>query len=151
MLSMSVGGAAELRYIAARLRKTAAVGLRKELGKAQRQAFRPLEKEIKGEAGVSLPSGYAPPMARTVKVSVSTRLGEMAVTARIFARGRKELRDVASVNRGLLRHPLFGNRRYWFRQGVRPGFVDRPVRRLEDRIVRESRDALERVANEIVR
>lgn len=141
-------GAAELRYVATLVERQRVAGLKKELSRAQRQAFAPLLPAIKAEA-VTLPSGYAPTMARTVKLSVRRR--GLSTTAEVYARGRRKERDVRSVDAGQLRHPLFGNRNHWFVTRVRSGFVDRPVKDLGRRIATESLDALERVANEIAR
>lgn len=151
--SVSLHGGAELRYVAGKLRKAAARDLTRELRSGQRTAFRPLEKEIRAEAALTLPhrGGYAAILARTTKVSVRTGVGKTALTARIYARGRTELRDVAAVNRGLLRHTRFGDRRHWYPQKVRAGYVDRPADRLADRVLRESADAAERVLQKIAR
>lgn len=151
MIHSSITGSAELRYVAGKMRKQAARGLQLELGKAQREAFKPLAPEIRLEALAILPSGYGPVMANAVKVSVRSSLAQATVTAKVFARGRKELRDVTAVNRGLLRHPLFGNRLRWYAQKVRAGFVTKAANRLEDRIGHESVDALDRVVREIAR
>jgi hypothetical protein len=32
--------------------------------------------------------------------------------------------DVNSLNRGRLRHPLFGNRNHWYDIRIRPGFIN---------------------------
>ena len=91
-------------------------------------------------------------MARAVKVSVRTGVAN-ALTARVYARGRKELRDVARINAGILRHPTFGRRGLgqWHDQRVRRGFVDRPVDKLADRILDESADAAMYVLEQIAR
>lgn len=149
MITGSIRGGAELRYVAAELRRQAARGLTNELRRAQRAAVRPLQTAIRAEAGLTLPQagGYAPLMARTVKAT-AVGLG-LKMRIRVFARGRTELRDVAAVNAGRLRHPLFGDRKHWYVTHVRPGFVDRPVDELGDRVVSESLDALERVGRAI--
>jgi len=151
--SVSLHGGAELRYVAGKLRKAAARDLTRELRAGQRKAFRPLQPEIKAEAALSLPKrgGYAGIMSRAVKVSVRTGFGPNALTARIYARGRAEARDVVAVNDGLLRHPRFGDRQHWYAQRVRRGFVDRPVDRVADRVLGESAEAAERVLQQIAR
>lgn len=148
MIRGRVTGAAELRYVARLVERQRVAGLKQELARAQRRAFAPLLPAIKAEAA-TLPSGYAPTMARTVKLSVRRR--GLETTAEVYARGRRSERDVRSIDAGRLRHPLFGNRGHWYTTRVRPGFVDRPVNRLGERIASESLDALERVANEIAR
>jgi hypothetical protein len=144
-----VTGAAELRYVARLVEQQRVAELKKELSKAQRQAFSPLQPAIKTSAAATLPSGYAPVMARAVKVSVRRR--GLTTTAEVYARGRRSDRDVPTVDAGRLRHPLFGNRKSWHTTRVRSGFVDRPVKELGERIATESLDALERIGNEITR
>lgn len=148
MIRGGTTGAAELRYVARLVEKIRVRDLKLELSRAQRQAFAPLLPAIKAEAA-TLPSGYAPTMARTVRLSVRRR--GLTTTAEVYARGRRKERDVRSVDAGELRHPLYGNRDHWFVTRVRSGFVDRPVKNLGERIATESLDALERVGNEIVR
>lgn len=152
-VSATLRGGAELRYVAGKLRKAAARDLTRELRAGQRKAFAPLQKEIKAEAAATLPKrgGYAGVMSRAVKVSVRTGFGKNALTARVYARGRVESRDVVAVNAGILRHPRFGDRRHWYAQRVRPGFVDRPADRLADRVLNDSAEALERVLQQIAR
>jgi hypothetical protein len=152
-VAVGISGGAELRYVAGKLRKAAARDLTRELRSGQRAAFRPLQPEIKAEAAATLPKrgGYAGVMSRAVKVSVRTGIGKNALTARVYARGRAEARDVVAVNNGILRHKLFGNRRHWYAQRVRTGFVDRPADRLADRVLNESAEAVGRVLQQIAR
>lgn len=143
----------ELRYVAGLLRKAAARDLTRELRKGQRAAVRPLQKEIKTEALATLPKrgGYNATMSKAVKVSVTTGTGRKAMTVRVYARGKVENRDVVQVNRGILRHPVFGHRGRWTVTKVRPHFVDRPIDKLSDQILKESADAAERVLKSIAR
>jgi hypothetical protein len=149
----NANGLAELRYVADRLRKAAARDIVQALRKGQRAAFKPLEKEIKAEAASTLPKfgGYNTVMSRAVKVSVTTGVGRNALQARIYAKGKGEERDVRAVNAGTLRHPKFGNRKKWYTTKVRPGFVDGPVGRVSDRVLRECADEAQKVLESIAR
>jgi hypothetical protein len=151
--SLTMTSGAELRYVAGLLRKAAARDLTRELRKGQRAAFRPLQKEIKAEALATLPKrgGYNLTMSRAVKVSVTTGVGRNALTARVYAVGRREHRDVVAVNAGRLRHPVFGHRSRWKTTTVPRGFVDRPADKLADQVLRECTDAAERVLDRIAR
>ena len=153
MIGLAMTGGPELRYVAGLLRKAAVKDLKAEMRKGQRKAFAPLEKDIKLEAAAALPhlGGYAAVMAKAVKVSVRTGFATTVFTVRIYARGKADLRDVRAVNNGIVRHPLFGNRRRWYVTSVRPGFVDRPVDRNWDRVVDESADAVGRVLLQIAK
>lgn len=153
---MAVGnanGLQELRVIASRLRKADARDLVYELRKAQRKAFQPLQKEIKAEALATLPrqGQYNAVMSKAVKVTVTTGVGRTALTARVYAKGKGQERDVRRVNAGTLRHPLFGKRGNWYTTRVRPGFVDRPVKALSDRVLKECADAAQKLNESIAR
>ena len=151
MIGVGITGAAECRYVAGKLRKAAARDLTRELRRGLREAAAPLQPEIKSEAAATLPSGYGSVMAKAVKVTTRVRFGgSPQLTIRVYARGRKEERDVRAVNAGTLRHPLYGNRRHWYATRVRPGFVDRPIDRLGEEVSDRALDALDRIAAEIV-
>ena len=155
-ITASVGGTsgAELRYFAAKLRKAAAQDLTRVLKRAQRNAVKPLQKEIKTEALASLPKrgGYNATMSKAVKTSVSGGTPGRPLIVRVYARGKVEERDVAAVNAGRLRHPVFG---VWRRKVpptlVRPGFVDRPVDKLADKVLEASADEVGQLLEEIAR
>lgn len=153
MTELTVRGGAELRYVAGRLRKAAARDLTRELRQGQRDAVKPLQKEIKASAALTLPKhgGYAAIMSRTVKVATRVGIRAGTVTARIYARGKTELRDVVAVNAGILRHPVYGHRTRWSTTQVPPRFVDEPVDRLFNRVVDESDQAVRRVLDSIAR
>ena len=50
--------------------------------------------------------------------------------------GGKFGREVKNLEAGALRHPLFGNRGFWYRQRVRRGFASVPLRAVRPHIVR---------------
>jgi hypothetical protein len=87
-----------------------------------------------------------------VRTSVRATTVRIVGTANVSARGKTEERDVAAVNRGRLRHPVFGRRRApWKTTTVVRGFVDRPINKAGDRITDAVRKARDSVADEIVR
>lgn len=154
MLSGRVTGQAELRHVQGqitvalpKLIKKATPGVRREMDK--------LEPDVQAEAGVTLPAqgGYGLVMERSVraKTTVKATAKRIVATGDVSARGKREDRDVAAVNRGRLRHPLFRNRLHWYTTTVLPGFVDRPIDRAGERIADVVRDARDDVADEIVR
>lgn len=144
---------AELRYFAAKLRKAAARDLTRVLKRAQRNAVKPLQKEIKEEALATLPKRghYNAVMSRAVKVSTSGGTPGKKLIVKVYARGRTEERDVVKVNAGILRHPVFGHRGTWRTTRVRPGFVDRPVDKLADEVLEKSADEVKVLLEEIAR
>lgn len=153
MIGGGVKGQAELRHVQGlltvspqRLQANMVTGIRGEMRKVQ--------PEVKTEAG-TLPKrgGYARVMAAAIKAATSVRTAGHVIRAsvKVSAQGKAAERDVATINAGRLRHPLFRNRKHWFTTRVRPGFVTRPVKRLEDRITDVARNARDDVAGKIVR
>lgn len=58
--------------------------------------------------------------------------------------------DLWSLDRGRLRHPLFGNRRHWYQQSVKPGWWSQSLQRAaDDEVKREILQALDRVAAKV--
>jgi len=144
MLHGDVGGRAELRHVQGLLLGSG-VDLEKRLLAETRKALRPTQAEVKASAA-RLPSGYAPTMARSVRAATRVTASADGVRGqvRVSARGKRENRDVASINLGRLRHPLFGRRLHWYNTTVKPRFVADPIDRLRDRIG----DGAERAAND---
>jgi hypothetical protein len=57
--------------------------------------------------------------------------------------------DVAAVNRGVLRHPLFGNRKHWSNTRVTPGWFTRAAADHTDTVRRELLKALDEIKKQI--
>lgn len=103
----------------------------------------PAKQAVIASAEEKLPhrGGYADLMAKSLKVRVKTDLGftTAGVTIVTYASGKGERRDVVAVNRGILRHPVWGHRRRaWVAQKIKSGFWDDAMQKVEN-------DAYERV------
>ena len=153
-LELEVKGTAELDAVAARLRKEATRFQRRvstATRKAVERSYRPV---LVGMTASFVPNGYAPVLSRDLRVSTSVRLAGTSpgVTARVFApTGGKLGRDVTALERGTLRHPLFGNRGFWYRQRVRRGFASVPLRAIRPLIVREIDRELAAISRDVER
>lgn len=152
----SIVGRAQLREVITKLEITSPAELEKNLLEGTRKAVAGsvIKKDVQGEAVAKLPKrhGYAAVLAKAVKVSSRVSGGRTIKAAiQVSATGRREGRDVASLNRGVLRHPLFGNRKRWYPQLVRRGLVDEPIDRARDRVVDNAQKAADAYADSIVR
>lgn len=148
---VKVTGQAELRKLAARIRQAERVEVEAEVRKGQREAFAGLEPAVKSSALATLPSGYRKTMAAAVSVSIRTSFGRGAtVKAVVFSSDGKN-RDIRTINKGRLKHPLFGDRTRWHTTTVRPGFVDRAVAALPQRAYDESAEAIDTVLKRLSR
>lgn len=99
-----------------------------------------------------MPDRYAGLLARDLKVSTSVRFAGAApgVTVSVSApTGGPQGRDVSSLERGRLSHPLFGNRHHWYRQTVTRGFASKPVKASRPAIVREIDQELAKVSRDV--
>lgn len=156
-----VAGIPELRHVAGLLKQTADKGLKRELIRGLNRAVKPLREEISAGTGTYLPARYAAIISRSVRVRASARGGAGAgasVRLVIGAKGKREKRDLFRVDKGELRHPIFGRSRTrrgrrvpspWARQRVAAGVVTNPTQRLASRVTREVGEAIDRVRIEI--
>jgi len=155
-LSGSVKGRAELRAVITRLAVEAPAQLEKDLLTGTRKAVSSavVKRDVQASAVVKLPKrkGYAALVAKSVKVDSRVTGGKMIrANIKVLASGKKENRDLPSLNRGILRAPLFGNRRHWHVQRVAKGLVDEPIDLARDRVVDNAQKAADAYADSIVR
>jgi len=147
----SVGGRVEIRHLQALLGEVPEE-LRKELAKGTRSALAPLKKEIPAAERVYMPTRYGAILAGSTTVTNRVTTGDtLRATVRVHAQGKSEARDVTALNRGILRHPRWGDRKHWYAQRVRPGIVDDPVEEARKRVVANAEDARDRIADKILR
>lgn len=155
-LKASIRGRAELREVITKLEITAPAELEKNLLKGTREAVASavVKKDVQAAALAKLPKrgGYAPLLAGAARVESRTTGGKtVKATIKVSAMGKRENRDVSALNRGTLRHPLFGHRRHWYVQRVPRGLVDEPIDRARDRVVDNAKQAADAYADSIVR
>jgi hypothetical protein len=148
---VKVTGTAKLRQVQKRLRVVGDQGLGKQMGKALREAAKPLQPAVRRQALSAMPSGYGPILSKSLRfrTAITSSRDTADVVIRVYGQGRRERRDVPTLNRGRLRHPLYGNRNRWFEQRVRPGFVDRPADRLLPDVARQMQAVIDYVADQI--
>jgi hypothetical protein len=140
--------AQQMAKLARDLKAAGAVELRKELNAGIRGAAKPLIKEAKDNAALELPHGgealamggkgvrrgkrrrsSGSVVDRVVGATFSTRI----LTGRnpgVVLRGRDKAGrsiDLRSLDAGRLRHPLFGNRKHWYQQSVKPNWWTEPM------------------------
>lgn len=148
---VTVTGGADLRRVQDRLRAVGDQGLGKQMAAGFRRATAPLKPAVRAEALTAMPSGYGPTLSRSMQFRQTGRGGGTSaeVVVRVYGKGRKNRRMVPALNRGQLRHPLYGRRGHWFDQRVRAGFVDRPADRLLPDAVRQMDAVVSYVAEQI--
>ena len=139
--------AADLEFVARNLKQAGETDLRKELQAAVTRAAQPVPEAIRGGLIPRLPNPYARVFGADLRVTVSKRYGarDPGVTVRATTRSGKR-RKLRRLDDGALEHPLYGNRRFWFRQAVGPGWFTTPAREAAGRAREEILAALDRVS-----
>lgn len=159
---MIVTGYNELSRLGFRLREANNVTLTKELRKALRDGLKPLSAQIRAQAPDHTPKGYEQTFASSLKFSTKINLvGTSAgVDFSVTAIGKTHPRQIREINRGRLKHPVYGRKRLtrhgwinnpWVWQTVKPGFFDNPVRANFNHMRAQMREAIRRTAEQITR
>lgn len=124
-MDLTVTGAEELYAVGKRLRG-ADKALRKELLKGIRGAAKPLNVAARSNALAVLPKrgGLNRLVARS-RMSIQTKTARNSVGVRLKA---TNTHDIRSMDRGRLRHPVWGNRERWVNQAIKPGWYTDPLK-----------------------
>jgi hypothetical protein len=134
--------------------------INRETIKGARAAARRLAPEVVKTAKARMPSGYAPVLVPALEVQADvSRVGKaIRVDAAVAARGRRKFREVPTIDKGVLDHPVFG---VWRKRGkgpkgnrptmVKPHFASDPIDQLVGRVDAAAKKARDRAADAIVR
>ncbi len=143
-----IRGADEFLRVSKALKAAGQTELRKELNKAMRDGARPLVPIAKQSARSQLPTrgGLAAQVAGE-PIRVQVRTGAQTAGVRIVVGRRKG--GSRGANRGVIRHPVFGNREVWVNQPVDPGWFDEAMQKAAPEVRPDLERALERVAKEV--
>ena len=144
-----VRGADQFLKLSKALKHAGRTELRKELHKGLRDGAKPLIPKARAEALRRLPSsgGLAKQIAKE-PMRVQVRTGRTPGVRIVVGRKRGGARQ---ANRGVIRHPVFGNRDVWVDQKVPPGWFDDPLRKGAPGVRPELEKAIDRIADRIVR
>lgn len=125
MIDVKVRGAEQLEQVG-RVLRHGSKDLRRDLYRGINAATKPIRTRMLAGLPAYLPSsgGLAAAVRTDTKITTKRRASGRSAGVRIQARSN---RDIRALNRGRLRHPLFGNRRFWYTQRVRPGWFDGPA------------------------
>lgn len=144
---MAVRGAGKYKSLAKRLKDAGRGDLRRDLFRALNRATKPIRRDIKARTPEFLPNNYAAVFTPDLKLSTTQRSSGPGVGVRIRAKSKRNIRR---PERGMVRHPLFGNREHWFTTSAnKPNFFTDPAREGTDEVRRELLEAMEIIANKI--
>lgn len=125
-------------------------GLKRELRANLKDAAKPMEQAVLDHIALYLPSGYAPVMAAGLKVSPSQSLRGSGAGLRLsaYSKGNPKRRHIRTVDRGTLRHPVYGNRDAWVNQRIKPGFWSEVLSKSEVPL-KEIREAIQKTIDKL--
>lgn len=147
---VTVKGADDFLKLSKALKAAGRKDLRKELNKGLKAAAKPLIGKTRAKARSTLPKkgGLAAAVAKTPQ-RVQVRTGADTAGVRLVV--GKNGSGARGANRGVVRHPVFGNRENWVDQKVPSGWFDDTVKAEAPEIRRELERTVETVAEQIVR
>lgn len=149
-MEIRITGSEEFTALARKLREAGRTDLRRELYKGINRAVKPLTADVKKAPPKYLPSGYAAEFGlkvKTSKRSTGRGAGVRLIGSAFTPRGRP--RELARVNRGQLRHMLFGDPGFWYPQAVKPRFWDEPLEKDAPKVRKELLRVLRDIARKI--
>lgn len=124
-MEVLITGADQLQRLGLSLKQAGNSDLRKDMLRGLRVAAKPLLEDVKDSARDTLPkAGGLNEFVATGKYSVRNKLAGRNAGVRLV--GTKSGHDIAAIDRGKVRHPVFGHA-VWATQDVTPGFWEKPL------------------------
>lgn len=132
---VAIDGAAALRKAEKKANLLAAKGIQNALRKEVRGATKATRYKIRDEVRAQLPKrgGLNKWAGKVPSISVNTQGKRQGVKIKLTRRGA----DMQALNRGVARHPVFGNRRVWANTTVPNKWFDKAADKDKGRLVSE--------------
>lgn len=122
-----VRGADQFVALARRLKEAGEVDLNRELYKGINDATLLLKEELAASALNTLPHrGGLGRVISESRITISKRSVGKTAGIRVKASSGH---DIGAIDRGRVRHPLFGDKSHWYEQAVKPGWWSTPTGR----------------------
>lgn len=148
-VDVQVVGADQLGAIADELKRTGNTELRRDLYRGIQRSTKPLRQDVQQAARDKLPRrGKLNEWVAESKFSTRTRGGK---NPGVRITSGKRGHDMRAIDRGRLRHPVFGNKKVWVTQQVTPGWFSQTLADGAPAVRRELVKVLEDVAERIAR
>lgn len=120
MDDVTIRGLRQLTELSAKLKETGNRGLRNELLRGIRAAATPMVAAARESARENLPHrGGLADLVASSKFGVRTRTAGRSPAVRVIGVNRGH--DIEDLDRGVLRHPVFGSKK-WVGQQLNPGW-----------------------------
>jgi|SRR6516162_9488893 hypothetical protein len=144
--------AQDLATLARNLRDAGETGLRRDLLAAIKHAAATIPPVVRVQLPDRMPDRYAAVLGPDLDMGSSTRTTGTEIGVSVYARprGRKK-RKLPRLDYGILTHPLFGDRKYWYDQAITRGFFSGPVEDAAPRVRADMIDAIDHTSDELWR
>lgn len=150
-IDVTVKGADQLVRLAAAVRKAGDKELRKELLRGLRTATKPMISDLRDSARANLPhTGGLNEVVASSKMAARNKTSGAGAGVRVVATGTK-VHDIKATNAGRLRHPVYGNRRNWVTQDIKPGWWEEGAKGSASRVRANLLGVMDDIAHKITR
>jgi hypothetical protein len=150
----SIKGAEDFDALARSIRKHAdAKALRKELSAGLGSATKPVREDMRSASIAALPArgGLRARMEKRVgKGRTTTRSGQTAAVRIDFSKKGSKGYDPRTL-RGRIRHPLFGNKGFWFETRARTDVIDAEFEKSRPGLQRAVMGVIEEIGRKVTR
>jgi len=152
-VGLEIEGADKVREVARALKLHGDKLLTREVNKGLNRTVKPLGSRVKASMPSFLPKRYAAELAGSLRVTSRRRTGRdpgVRLVGVAKTRAGRE-RNLAALDKGNLRHPLYGDREHWFDEKIRAGVWTDPLTDAAPQIRRDLERALDDAADVITR
>jgi hypothetical protein len=147
---LSITGLDDVAKLTRDLKAAGNTELKKEMREAAKRIAVPAQEAVRQAALDTLPTkgGLNEWVAGRLKFKSLVRLAgkNVGIRIKISHRGKTGLSDLGAINRGRVRHPLYGNRDHWYLTQVPAGFVGKALDEMADTAREEFLAAVDEVA-----
>lgn len=146
-IDLEVRGAEQFQVLAKALRQVGDKELRRELYAGINRATKPLRGRIKESAAEKLP--HRGGLAKIIAGSKFSTRSSSGRNPGIRIMGRSK-HNVGQMDRGRVRHPVFGNKQKWVLQSVPEGWFTEPIKQAAPQIRDELAQSMQDVAEKLL-
>ena len=135
--------------MAKELEKQGRRDLRKTLRKVLTDATKPARREMRDATRAALPKkgGLSKWAGKMPALTIHESGPSVGATIKLGRKGH----DFKALNRGRVRHPLFGNRDHWYVEGIESGWWDEARKRIEPQVRQSVDEAMHKYIDDVAR
>ncbi len=151
MAAVGLQGAEQLAALSQVLKRMGDKDLQRQLSRSGNEVATAFRRAVRFSALDTLPKrgGLNKVVAAKLSPRTQRRASSSGAGIRVVAVGKKGMRDLAALDAGTVRHPVFGRRSKWIAQDVPAGFWTRPAESMQGHAQALLEQAMEAVKDQI--